>query len=281
MEPKKLTADRFVDSRIHIGYRYVYSETEYFRPHNHDYYEVFLVLKGPVLHWVNGVESLLNRGDLVFIRSDDTHDFRLQDDMPCSMLNLTFTAQTLDQLFAYLSNGFPSRLLLECPLPPTKRLSERELEWFSGQMSMVRAIDPDDYAAIKTALRVLLMRIFTKYFSDLEPVEAQIPQWLEKMCATMREGSNFAESTEFFFGLTDKTREHVSRSMKKYMGMTVTEYINALRLNYIANMLRNSNHRISHIIFESGFNNISWASELFKQRYGVTMRQFRGGEESE
>jgi len=281
MEPKCLTAERFVDRRMHISYRYVYSETEYFRPHNHDYFEVFLVLKGQVIHWVNGTETLLGKGDLVFIRPDDTHDYRLKDELPCSMLNLTFTAQTLEQLFTYLADGFPSQALLENPQPPTRKLSDRELSWFEGQMSMVRSIDPEDYTRIKTGLRVLLMRIFTKYFAELEAEEDEVPVWLERMCATMREGSNFAESTEFFFSLTDKTREHVSRSMKKYMGMTVTEYINALRLNYIANMLRNSNHRISHIIFESGFNNISWASELFKQRYGMTMRQFRSGKETE
>ena len=63
--------------------------------------------------------------------------------------------------------------------------------------------------------------------------------------------------------------------MKKYMGSTVSEYINALRLNYIANMLRDSNHAVTEIIYESGFNNISWASEQFKKKYGVTMSQYR------
>lgn len=277
MEPKRLTADRFVDSRMGISYRYVYSETEYFRPHNHDYFEVFLVLEGQALHWVNGTQMQLRKGDLVFVRPEDTHDYMLQDDRPFSMLNLPFTVQTLQELLVFLAEGFASEGLLNSRLPPCRKLSDRELEWVGGQMSKICAFAPDEYPKIKTALRVLLLRIFTKYFTELEPEEETIPAWLDRMCATMREGSNFAEGTEFFFGLTDKTREHVSRCMKKYMGMTVTEYINSLRLNYIANMLRNSNHRISHIIFESGFNNISWASELFRQRYGMTMREFRNG----
>jgi len=79
----------------------------------------------------------------------------------------------------------------------------------------------------------------------------------------------------YFLSLTDRSREHVSRCMKKYMGMTPSEYINSLRLNYIANMLRDSNCDITEIIFESGFNNISWASEQFKKKYGMTMRQYR------
>ena len=68
------------------------------------------------------------------------------------------------------------------------------------------------------------------------------------------------------------------RGFKKEFGMTVSEYINSLRLNFIANMLRNSNYSISQIIFDSGFNNISWASECFKLKYGMTMREYRNSD---
>jgi len=275
MEPKCLTADRFVDRNTHISYRYVFSQTEYFRPHYHDYYEMFLVLDGDVIHYANGTERHLSKGDLVFIRAEDTHDHKMEDGHSVTMLNFTFTADTLQDLFGYLGDGFPSKMLLSNPFPPQLRLGDTELNWIDGQMNTIRSIEPGNHAQIKTALRILLFRLFTRYFSDLEPDDDTVPAWLETMCATMRENGNFAENTDFFFSLTDKTREHVSRSMKKYMGVTVTEYINSLRLNYIANMLRNSNLQISYIVFESGFNNISWAAELFKQRYGVTMRAFR------
>ena len=91
----------------------------------------------------------------------------------------------------------------------------------------------------------------------------------------IKRDGNFALGSEYFFGLSDKSREHISRTLKKHTGMTVSEYINSLRLNYIANILRNSNYSISQIIFDSGFNNISWASECFKQKYDMTMSEYR------
>ena len=102
-----------------------------------------------------------------------------------------------------------------------------------------------------------------------------MPLWLEEICTAVKKDGGFTRGSDYFFGLTDRSREHVSRCMKKYMGITVSEYINSLRLNYIANMLRDSNHGVSEIIFESGFNNISWASEQFRKKYGVTMSQYR------
>lgn len=67
MQPKLLTADRFVEPNSGFLYRYVYSDTEYFRPHYHDYYEVFVLLDGTAVHLVNGAREVLHRGTVVFI----------------------------------------------------------------------------------------------------------------------------------------------------------------------------------------------------------------------
>ena len=108
-----------------------------------------------------------------------------------------------------------------------------------------------------------------------EIYEKNIPSWLEELCSQMRKSENFIEGTDRMYALCDRSREHISRSMKKYLGVTVTEFINNLRLNYIASMLKNSNHSIAEIVFESGFNNLSWANEQFKAKFSTTMSKYR------
>lgn len=277
MEPKLLTAQRFVDMETGCSYRYVYSDTEYFRPHYHDYYELFLMLEGNAMHQVNGAKVKLPKGSLVLIRPDDCHDYVCIGGKPFSFLNITFTAETAQQLFAYLGDGFPAPELQHAPLPPEVHLSEYEFERFSRRMGSIRALDPKDRDRRKTALRILLFDIFTRHFSAVQSEEDHMPLWLEELCAAIKKNGNFTQGSEYFFSLTDRSREHVSRCMKRYTGMTVSEFINDLRLNYIANMLRSSNHGVAEIIFESGFNNISWASGQFKKKYGMTMSQYRNG----
>lgn len=273
MEPKLLTADRFVDPETGISYRYIYSETEYFRPHYHDYYEIFLTLQGNAIHMVNGKRFLLKERTLVLIRPADCHDY-ICENGPYSMLNITFSAQTAQAMFSYLGDGFQKARLLDTPLPPQRSLSKSDTDRIEQSMRAIRALKPVEHQKRKTALRILLLRLMDDHFFQSQTVEKQMPAWLEEMCAKLREGG-FNQGSEYFFSLTDKTREHVSRSMKQYVGMTVSEFINDLRLNYIANMLRNSNHSVTEIIFESGFNNISWAGSQFKKRYGMTMREYR------
>lgn len=276
MEPKLLTADRFVDQKTGISYRYVHSTTEYFRPHYHDYYELFLILDGEAIHMVNGTRILLERGAMVFIRPRDLHDYALKDGRGFSMLNITFTAQTAEALLSYLGAGFPTDRLLEAPLPPQLVLGNSEMEYVLSHMTTIQTIDESNYEQMKTALRILLFRILTRFFADARDEDQEnMPEWLLCLCEEMRKNENFMYGITRMLELTDKSREHLSRSIKKYMGVTLSEFINDLRLRFVANMLRNSNHDIADIIFESGFGNISWASELFKKKYGMTMSQYR------
>ncbi len=275
MEPKLLTARRFVDQEIGCSYRYVYSETERFRPHWHEYFEVFLMLKGSAVHKVNGATFTLSKGSLVFIRPKDCHDYVVNGETSVSLVNITYSAQTVEHILDYLGKGFPGRTLLEAPYPPEIRLSNYEFERFNRKMHHIRALDPGESQHRKTMLRMLLFDIFTRYFSEITEEKERMPLWLEEMCAAVKKNGGFTKGMDYFLSLTDRSREHVSRCMKKYMDMTASEYINSLRLNYITNMLRDSNYDITEIIFESGFNNISWASSQFKKKYGMTMSQYR------
>lgn len=274
MDAKLLTADRFVDMRTGIMYRYVHSETEYFRPHYHDYCEVFLVLSGAAQHLINGRIVHLTQGDIVFIRPQDRHDYIPEMGRSFSMLNITFTLQTVEEIFSFLGDGFPGQALMQAEMAPSVKLSATDFEILENRMRGIRAVSQQDVPTLKAMLRRLLFDILTTHFGDLAPKEEAMPSWLDELCRRLREGG-FVEGAEPMFAACDKSREHICRSMKGYTGMTVTEFINDLRLNYIANMLQNSNHTVTEIIFDSGFNNISWASRLFREKYGESMRQYR------
>lgn len=268
-------SDNEFERNLECLYRYVYSETETFNTHRHEFYEFFLILDGNAYHIINGTKTKLTKGSLVFIRPDDEHNYTGINSKPFMFLNISFSVETAKQIFDFLGDGFPSKQLLSSAMPPEVHLNDYELKRFNNRLDNIKIIDPNNFTELKTAMRTFLFDTFTRYFSSIEQSHESMPLWLEQMCEKMKKGSNFTLGSEYFFTLSDKSREHISRSLKKYTGMTVTEYINSLRLNYIANMLHNSNHSISQIIFDSGFNNISWASECFKEKFDMTMREYR------
>lgn len=274
MEAKLLSAERFCDLKTGVSYRYVISDTEYFRPHFHEYYEIFLMQSGSATHFVNERKISLKEGDLVFVRPDDVHDY-LKEKGQFSLLNITITKQVISSLFDYLGDGFPAKRLVFAKLPPTVSLSGSDFEWFNSRMESIRALDINDVEKIGTFIKVFILRIMTRFFSNFDSEESLVPHWLEALCEKMKESDNFIEGADRMFSLSGKSREHICRCMKKYYGITVTEFINDLRLNFVANMLVNSNYRIIDIIYGSGFDNVSWASRLFKQKYSTSMSEYR------
>ena len=268
-----------MDMRTGISYRIVNSKTEFFTEHSHDYSELFVMLHGDAKHCVNGKTTHIKEGDVVFIRPTDVHKYSEVGGEAFSFCNLTFTNETRAQIFEFLGEGFPSSDLLSSHAPPLSRMTKRGVARFETKLAHISAIPQGNDSQRKTALRILLMDLFTGQFSSYAVRDDGVPVWLDELCQKMRLNANFIEGSEKMIALSERSREHLSRSMKRYMGVTVTEFINDLRLNYIANMLRNSNKKISDIVFDSGFNTLSLATTLFRKKYGMNMRDFRNCKE--
>ncbi len=276
---RKLLAQYHVDSQSGCLYRYIKSETERLVLHCHDYFEIFLTLKGTLIHTANGKSRRLSEGSLVFVRDFDCHGYE-SDGVEFEVVNLAFTCDTLMALFDYLSEGFCSEKLLSAPFPPTVTLSANDKNKLFSKLSELNTINFSDKKTIRTEMRKLLLEIFVKYFSDFTPYSEtqisseKIPFWLENCCEKMRRPANFISGIDKFYELSGKSHEHATRCMRKYYGVSPTEYINDLRITYAANLLLSSNLSVTDICYECGFMNISHFYDLFKAKYMMTPKEF-------
>lgn len=269
-----------VDSQAQCLYRYVYGANDIYRPHNHEFYEIFITISGTVTHFINGITQKLPEGSLVFIRPEDIHGYVY--DTPLSSetayINLTFTYETAELLFAYLSDSFPSKDLLSCDMPPTVLLNRLEKERLLAQISELNIVNWQDKDALKLRMRAILADIFVRFFYNMpNSKEQSAPMWLSQLLSEMEHPDNFSVGIDWMISLSCRTREHLSRSMKKYYGITLTEYINDLRINYASNLLLNTNTPILEICFACGFQSVSNFYKVFQEKYEVSPREFRGG----
>lgn len=274
----RLTEKDNIDEEAQCMYRYVTASMDFFSPHCHDFFEIFITAKGTVEHWVNGKLIPLPEGSLVFIRPDDVHSYWYASEQSknTAYVNLTFSKETARQLFQYLSDGFPSEKLLSAPLPPYTVLSHSENKRLLMSVSELNTVKWKDKKQLKLHVRMLLAEIFTNYFSHYESSEKNtMPRWLKNLADTMKKPENFMYGAEKMTELSGKSREHLARSVKKHFGVTLSEFINDLRMNYAANLLINTNFSVLDVCFECGFQNVSWFYSVFENKYGVSPGTFR------
>jgi AraC family cel operon transcriptional repressor len=249
--------------------------------HDHDFYELFLVINGRLTHLINGEEKQLQSGDLVFIRPADQHSYRQIDGEDCGLINLAFPVHTITALFAYLGNGFQPDRLLTPARPPCVHLCEIKKQAVMTRLAQLNSIPHTQKSRIRTHLRLILAELLGDYFAEEAGRETAVsPPWLHDLCQQMQDPANLRGGVAQMQTLAHTSPEHLSRTVRKELGCTPTQYINHLRLTYAANLLLHSDRPILDICAEIGFDNLSYFYRLFKQRYHATPAHFRAQHQS-
>jgi AraC family cel operon transcriptional repressor len=276
--PIRLCAADLIDPITGAHYAFIsHFENLFTLAHNHDFYEVFLVAQGTITHHVNGAAVVLDKGTLVLIRPEDVHYFSRYADHDCQIINLAFPVTTMAALLAYLDQDGLTAPVATSELPPTVLLDPADCAHARARLESLPSIPPQQTITTRLAVRALLVELFVMLFplqaaaSDSTPM----PGWLRVVCQTMRKPEHFVVGRAALLQLAGKSYEYVGRSFRKYLGITPTEYINHLRLNYAANLLIHTDRPIVDIMFEAGFGNLSHFYHLFNNQWGMTPAQYR------
>lgn len=276
-QPKLLEKKWHLDEETGFLLRQVYGETERFVYHTHEYYELFLTVSGTITHCINGVTQTLEPGCLVFIRPDDKHLFVYREEKNYAFINLALDSEITDRMFNYLNPAKDISEYLTSPLPPTVRLTTAEKQEFMKKIDDFNIVSKEDTTAKKLKIRSFILDVFINYFINRSEKthSEQVPLWLEVTREKMKKPANFVAGIKRMVEISGKSQEHVSRSLKKYYNITLSEFVNDLRLNYAVNLITNTNLKITDICYESGFGNIASFYTLFQKSYGESPKKFR------
>ncbi len=239
--------------------------------HHHDYYELFLVEGGRTRHWINGRVEELASGDLTFVRPGDTHRFHADGTVGCRILNTMFRRDTANHLLARYGDEFAGRFFWSTGEGPvTLRLRGAALERAvtaslalqSGQRSLAR-------------IESYLMSMMTVVLDQVPNVPRAAPGWLLAACDEAQRPDVFRKGAAGFIAAAGRGQEHVCRQTRRFLGVTPTQYVNAIRIRHAALLLGNTSTPLEEVALECGFNNMSYFHRLFRDRYGWTPHDHR------
>ncbi|MDF2921447.1 MAG: AraC family transcriptional regulator [Paenibacillaceae bacterium] len=276
MEVARLLAAEGIDPQIEAHYRLITSVKKTTKIHCHDFFELFLILKGSVIHCINGKRELLSENTLVFIRENDVHYYEEAGEEDCQFINLSFYKHAVYSLFDYLGDGFPRSKLLDPAYPPMVVLSGPERDYVRYRLDNLTLIPQTDKLLLKAEFRALLAELLSRYVMEaVSHHPGDLPDWLRLVCAELKKKEHFVEGMPALLRLSGRTHSYLCRVFKKHLGIQPVEYINRLRLTYAENLLLHTDMEIVDICLEVGFENISYFYQLFKRHYRVTPHKLR------
>jgi AraC family cel operon transcriptional repressor len=246
--------------------------------HLHEFAEVLLLVKGHLLHEVNGSHHLLPPGSLVFVRPYDIHRLLPVNSERAVFASLTLASSVIRDLMDYLRAPSVLHRFNTAPEAPCFHLSPDEARTLMLQMERIsnsQAVNPE---ASTLMSRVLAAHLFASYLLNPEepsPETLTPPNWLVRLREEAESWADLKDAPHRLHARSKCHPSHLCKSFKRYFDETPTAFVNRLRLRRAVRLLSDPNAKITTVAAELGFDSLSHFHRLFKRLYGLTPAQYR------
>lgn len=133
--------------------------------------------------------------------------------------------------------------------------------------------------SLYTTSRYLDRLMIDVYFQEMLLLAAKVtgsdrinkyPLSLERMLKYIDQAYTNRISPESLSERFSLSKEHICALFRRELDMTVSEYVNMVKLNHAVELLSNSSMNVSQISEYLGYSSVYYFSRLFKRRYGVS-----------
>lgn len=268
---------------VHISLEKIQAyEQDSFPWHWHPEIELTWIMSGQIEYLVNDRKYLLRAGEGLFCNSNSLHSGYMVEGADCNYLSITFHPR-----FIY---GYENSLL------QTKYVDfittneawhslklQEAADWHQEIIGQLQQIyhsfltSPPDY---EMQVHLMLTSIWQKlylYYCSL-PVSEQQPQ---KHLARLKEILSYIQEHSAQELTLDEIAEHVNickseccRFFKKYMKMTIFEYILFLRIQNSLPLLKEG-ESVTKIASMTGFSTPAYYGQIFKRYMGCSPSHYR------
>ncbi len=251
-----------------------------FGPHTHEgFHEWMLVLDGAINHRIGEERFIQRPGDLVLVREHETHEFQpvpAAQKRACRVVNLPFRVEWVERLDRLLHGAASFHAWMESPAPlrvqvPPSRWSGlcEELDRLLGHTG--------DLNAPLLASRFFLSCLDAAGLCASAGKETMraAPFWLRNLTLELDQNGALSPTVHEMAQRAQCTPEHLSRSFKRYLGVTPSQYLNERRLRQAVHLLTHTNRRVSDIARVLGYEEPTYFTRLFKGAYGKSPKEYR------
>lgn len=251
-----------------------------YSPHDHDFYEILLVLSGSMNYQLCGKNFVLAEGSLAFMRPGDSH-CKISNGSPCQHINVAFPDTVVNALCDFLYDNSKKEVLMSFEYLPIITLSSNDTKMLRQKLEMLNLLPVNRKMLCRMHLRMILLDIisqhYSEYFLDSYSIAARLnlPTWLDELLNSMRNPDTFSYTLEDWAEFSQKTKEYLCRSFRKYLNTTPMQHLNSLHLNYAANLLAHTDIEIIDVAYDSGFQSLSHFYHLFKEEFNSSPSKYR------
>lgn len=275
---KMLARGRLMDIRTHT--RFVE-----FPKHKHDYIEIIYMCSGKTTHWVNdNTKIVLGQGELLFLNQHAAHAIEAAGENDIA-INFIILPEFFDVAFSMLEGENELRNFLIGSLMKDTGKSDYLHFKVADVLPVQNLIENMIWSLLmqqghgRNINQISMGLLFLNLMNYTEKIEQHSDS--QKESITAMTALRYIEDNYRAASLTELATElnvsvyQLSRLIKQNTGSTFKELLQRKRLNKAVQLLADTKLSISDIIAYVGYDNASYFFRIFKERYGVSPREYR------
>lgn len=239
------------------------------RLHGHSFFELLWVQNGTVRHHQPWGWQDLKEGDLLFIRPGDSHGLQGRGEAAL-VVSLSIRTEVITDMIARYPDlrgiGFwaPEErpVQLHRDIRQMAELNHASLRLERGRQTVL-------------SLDAFLLPLLAELAEAPSDLPDDAPGWLHRACAAAKDPEVFRDGAAGLARVAGRAHPHVARSVRRYLDMTPSDYVNAQRMAYAARRLTGSEDSLAEIAAECGIPNLSHFHKLFLAQHGQTPQRYR------
>lgn len=233
---------------------------------NLDSFLIIFTISGKGYLKYNGQEYTLTKGQCFFIHCEKHHVYYAGKKEDWEFLWVHFNgSNSLGYYKEFTRNGFR---VIQCQ---DSFLWERTI-W--RMIALYRLKNLTTETITSNLINVLLTELLVETATNSADTFL-IPDYVRTIVKDIDKNYKQNLPLSHFEKLCHRSRYHISREFKKYIGITINEYIITTRISHAKDLLKYSDLSVSEIAFEIGTNNITHFINLFKARENITPLTYR------
>ncbi|MDF2926693.1 MAG: AraC family transcriptional regulator [Paenibacillaceae bacterium] len=249
------------------------------RPHTHTFYELYYLLQGERIYFMNGKVYTAQKGDLVLVRPGDLHSTSSSQVKVVERVLVHFSPDFLREADRSLLElpAFGESALLHFPIK-----EQSELERLLLSMLAECKEQPPLY---KSFVRQLLVELLIRIHRSA-PSASNRGQFRHPMHEKVSEIASFIHThyketltLEQLSRLYYISPAYLSRVFLKLTGFHLSEYIRVVRVREAQSLLRLTNSKVQMIAEQVGFEHVTHFNKTFKTIAGCEIKPGDGGEQ--
>lgn len=243
----------------------------YYEHHTHkDFYEFALIAGGSFVHFYEGKETELHVGDLLYVCPGTYHALHGVDE---DSMHYVFVVQKDWFLTILEKQNVDAELFLKTPLL-RRIISHQQSNYISYLAGAIAGrVVPDN------GLQIAEQLLATLLFAFGQEINAQshfgVHRYVNHLIWKLDTYQLLCEHITDIYEGVPMSQTALINCFKRITGKTIVEYRHDKRMEYAAHLLLADNYQVAVVANLVGISCLSYFSALFKERYGMTPKQYQ------